>query len=153
MSSFSQELLQSRFLNFILLLLVTSPLVTKTNQPIPCALCYAYTCLSDFGANPESALQGSKAAISSLNPELWRPINYLNQEYDTLLSTQDNHYVLRYMTQKHNFCSSWQWGQPEWLTLKSCREGGLDGSVSTHQTSSCNAGATFSKDRPRFHKS
>lgn len=82
-----------------------SPLVTKTNQPILCALCYAYTCLSDFGANPESALQASKAAISSLNPELRRPINYLNQEYDILLSTQDNHYVLRYMTQKHNSCS------------------------------------------------
>lgn len=49
-------------------------------------------------------LNGSKAAISFTNAELCRPINYLSQEYYILLSTQDDHYGLRYMTRKDNFC-------------------------------------------------
>lgn len=49
-------------------------------------------------------LNGSKTAISSTNTELCRPINYLSQEYYILLSTQDDHYGLRYMTKKDNFC-------------------------------------------------
>ena len=49
-------------------------------------------------------LNRSKAAISFTNTELCRPINYLSQEYYILLSTQDDRYGLRYMTQKDNFC-------------------------------------------------